>query len=77
MAVERVIDLAGQRYADREYEGRLPEPDASGESGAARRSAEAAARLRRRVREQVTVPRPYLDRADLVDLLLVLGVSDW
>jgi hypothetical protein len=77
VAVERVIDLAGKRYADREYEGDLPEPDASGEAGTERRRAEALARLRRRVREQITIPRPYLDRADLVDLLLVLGVSDW
>lgn len=77
MATERIIDLAGCRYADREWQGPLPEPDASGETGAARRRREATARLRRRVREQISVPRPYLDRADLVDLLLVMGEGDW
>jgi hypothetical protein len=77
MAVERVIDLEGQRYADREYAGPLPESDAAAGPAARDRRGLALRRLRRRVRE---APRPggsFLTLSDLTDLLIVLGEDDW
>jgi hypothetical protein len=76
MAVERVIDLENQRYADREYEAALPEPAATSEEWQRARRERALARLRKRVKEPVG-GRSSLDRADLLDLLLVMGVEDW
>jgi hypothetical protein len=76
MATERIIDLAGRRYADREYDGPLPVTGAAEEQARQERQMMALARLRRRVRER-TGGRDHLDRSDLTDLLLVLGVEDW
>ena len=75
MAVERVIDLEHQRYADREYEGSLPEPDAAEAYQRARR-ARARDRLVKRIKEPIG-GRASLDRSDLIDLLLLMGVDDW
>ena len=77
MAVERVIDLAHQRYADREYDGELPPSTAAEEEHRRRRRAMARARLRRRVREKPGTPGLVLYRADLVDILILLGEDDW
>jgi hypothetical protein len=77
MATERVIDLEHQRYADREYEGVLPESAAAAEQAARQRQALALARLRRRVRETPGRGQLFLSRSDLTDLLIVLGVDDW
>jgi hypothetical protein len=77
MATERIIDLAGCRYADREYEGVLPASPARAEASRERRRAMARARLRRRVREVPPHGKTVLDRSDLLDLLLLLGEEDW
>jgi hypothetical protein len=79
MPTERVIDLEHQRYADREYMLPLVPSVAAAEQAGRDRREQALARLRKRVRE-----RPgeaggslWLDRTDLLDLLLVLGEADW
>ena len=77
MAIERVIDLEHQRYADREYAAALPEPAASAEGFQRARRERARARLCRRVKEPPGVGSLSLDRTDLLDLLLVMGVEDW
>lgn len=77
MAVERVIDLEQQRYADREYDGELPASTAAEEEHRRRRRDQARARLRRRVRERPGQPGVTLYRADLVDLLILIGEEDW
>lgn len=77
MAVERVIDLANRRYADREYEAALPESGAAAEGYRRARRERARARLCRRVKEPPGVGSLSLDRTDLLDLLLLLGVEDW
>jgi hypothetical protein len=77
MATERVIDLEHQRYADREYEGELPASLVPGEEHRRRRRDQARARLRRRVRERPGTPGLVLYRADLVDLLILIGEEDW
>jgi hypothetical protein len=74
---ERVIDLANQRYADREYEGELPESTAADERYREQRREMALARLRRRVRETPGRGVKFLTRSDLTDLLIVLGKDDW
>jgi hypothetical protein len=76
MAGERVIDLEHQRYADRPYEGPVPESTALAEAAVAERRSAALTRLRRRVREKPS-PRTFLTLSDLVDLLIVLGEDDW
>lgn len=76
MAVERIIDLQRQRYADREYEGPLPESTAAAEAYAQARRERARDRLVKRIKEPVG-GRASLDRSDLIDLLLLLGVDDW
>jgi hypothetical protein len=77
MASERVIDLEHQRYADREYEGEQPPSFAAQEAHRRRRRDQARARLRRRVRERPGSPGLVLYRADLVDLLILIGEEDW
>lgn len=77
MATERVIDLGARRYADREYEGELPPSAAEAEAFRRDRVARARARLCRRVKEPPGVGSLSLDRTDLLDLLLLLGVEDW
>jgi hypothetical protein len=76
MATERVIDLEHQRYADREYEGVLPESTAADEEARERRREMASSRLRKRVREPPG-GQIWLSRSDLLDLLIVMGVDDW
>jgi hypothetical protein len=76
MATERIVDLENQRYADREYEGLVPESAAAAEEASRERQALALARLRKRVREPAS-PRTFLTLSDLTDLLIVLGVDDW
>jgi hypothetical protein len=76
MAIERVIDLERQRYADREYEGPLPPSAGEAERYAKARRARARDRLVRRIKEPVD-GRSSLDRSDLIDLLLLMGVDDW
>lgn len=76
MAVERIIDLENQRYADREYEGRLPVSAAPEEAAHAERQHAALARLRTRVHEAAWKPRAVLDRSDLADLLIVMGADE-
>lgn len=77
MAGERVIDLEHQRYADREYAGVQPDSTVAAEEHRRRRRERALARLRRRVREKPGTPGLVLYRADLVDLLILLGEEDW
>lgn len=77
MAVERVIDLEHQRYADREYGAELPVSTVPEEEHRKRRRDLARARLRRRVRERPGQPGVALYRADLVDLLILIGEEDW
>jgi hypothetical protein len=77
MAVERVIDLEHSRYADREYAGAVPESAAFAEGCQRARRERALARLRRRVKEPPGTGSLSLDRTDLLDLLLLLGVEDW
>jgi hypothetical protein len=77
MATERIVDLEHQRYADREYEGQVPESTAAAEQAARERRAAAVARLRRRVRELPGQGVKFLTRSDLTDLLIVLGEDDW
>jgi len=77
VATERVIDLENCRYADREYAGELPASTAAAEEHRRRRQDEARARLRRRVRERPGQPGLTLYRADLVDLLILIGEEDW
>lgn len=77
MATERVIDLENSRYADREYAGALPESTARAEEWERDRVARARARLCRRVKEKPGTGLMHLDRSDLLDLLLLLGVHDW
>jgi hypothetical protein len=77
VATERVIDLGLRRYADREYAGELPESQARAEAHQRERVARARARLCRRVKEAPGTGRMHLDRTDLLDLLLLLGVEDW
>jgi hypothetical protein len=76
MATERIVDLANQRYADREFEGPLPESTAAAEQAQRQRRETALGRLRRRVREKPS-PRTFLTLSDLTDLLIVLGEDDW
>lgn len=75
MATERIIDLENQRFADRPYEGVIIGPDPA-ERAKAERQELALARLRRRVREPLG-GTAFLDRSDLLDLLIVLGLDDW
>jgi hypothetical protein len=78
MAVEHVIDLEHQRYADRDYDGRLPESTMPAEQYQRDRRVKALARLRKRVREPAgTRDKSFLSRTDLVDLLIVIGEEDW
>lgn len=77
MATEHIVDLGNQRYADREYEGALPESGARAEEWERKRLARARARLCGRVKEKPGTGLMYLDRSDLLDLLLLLGVHDW
>lgn len=77
MATEHVIDLEHRRYADREYAGELPASTAAEEQHRKRRRDQARARLRRRVRERPGNGRVVLYRADLVDLLILMGEEDW
>jgi hypothetical protein len=77
MATEHVIDLENSRYADREYAGALPESTARAEAWERERVELARERLRRRVKEKPGTGRMHLDRSDLLDLLLLLGVHDW
>lgn len=77
MVTERVIDLAHQRYADREYAGELPQSTAGEDQHRRRRRDLARARLLRRVRERPGSARVGLYRADLVDLLILMGEEDW
>jgi hypothetical protein len=77
MATERVIDLEHQRYADREYEGALPESTAADEEARERRREMARSRLRKRVRELPGQGQLFLSRSDLTDLLIVMGADDW
>jgi hypothetical protein len=76
MAIEHVIDLERQRYADREYEGPLPEPAGAAEEYQRARRERARARLVKRIKEPIG-GRSSLDRSDLIDLLLLMGVDDW
>lgn len=76
MARELVIDLEQQRYADREYEGELPLSVVAEEEHQRTRRDRARERLRRRVRER-GAPGGMLYRADLVDLLILIGEEDW
>jgi hypothetical protein len=76
VATERVIDLQGQRYADREYEGPLPPSAGESEAYARARRGRARDRLVRRIKEPIG-GRSSLDRSDLIDLLLLMGVDDW
>jgi hypothetical protein len=77
VASERIVDLEHKRYADREFDGELPESATAAEAHRERRRAQARARLRRRVRERPGSPGVTLYRADLVDLLILLGEEDW
>jgi len=77
VATERVIDLELQRYADREYDGELPQSMVAEEEHRRRRRDRARARLHRRVRERPGSQRVGLYRADLVDLLILMGEEDW
>jgi hypothetical protein len=76
MATERVIDLERQRYADREYEGELPPSHTAEEEYQRARRKRARDRLVRRIKEPIG-GRASLDRSDLIDLLLLMGVDDW
>jgi hypothetical protein len=76
MATEHIVDLEHQRYADREYEGPLPENTGAAEQAKAERQALAVARLRKRVREPPG-GQIWLSRSDLLDLLIVMGADDW
>lgn len=77
MATERVVDLENRRYADREYDGTPPDSTAGAEEWERRRTEQARARLVKRIKEKPGTGRMYLDRSDLLDLLLLLGVHDW
>ena len=77
MATERVIDLENCRYDDREFAGEQPASLAAEEEHRRRRRDRALARLRRRVRERPGSQRAVLYRADLVDLLILMGEEDW
>lgn len=76
MATERIVDLANQRFADREYAGPLPVSGSAEEAARIKRQHEALGRLHKRVREPAS-PRTFLTLSDLTDLLIVLGVDDW
>jgi hypothetical protein len=76
MATEHIVDLEHQRYADREYEGELPESGGAAEQAKAERQGAALTRLRKRVREPPG-GQIWLSRSDLLDLLIVLGADDW
>lgn len=74
MATERVIDLEHQRYADREYEGVLPESTAAAEQARAERRAVALSRLRERAHRDTGALA--LDKLDLQNLLTALGLDE-
>lgn len=75
MATERVVDLENQRYADVPYLEILPSSTAEEEQARAERAEASLGRLRRRVRGAADDTR-LLTRADLKDLLLVLGLNE-
>jgi hypothetical protein len=66
MATERIIDLACQRYADREYTGILPPPSGLVDDYLRVRRAEALTRLR-----ACAVTDPVV-----ADLLTALGLNE-
>jgi len=71
--VERIIDLERQRYADREYEGELA-PDAAAEQREHEiRQANALELLKLRL---LGSGPEQLDRADLRNILTVLGLDE-
>jgi hypothetical protein len=72
MAVERIIDLENSRYADREYEGRLPASSAPGEQARRVRREKTLGRLRARARGGGS----WLTSRDLADLLTVLELDE-
>jgi hypothetical protein len=74
MATERIVDLANQRYADRPYEGELPESTALAEGLRAERRAVALARLRERAHWDTGALA--LDKLDLQNLLTLLGLDE-
>lgn len=74
MATEHVIDLEHQRYADREYEGTVPESTAVAEQVRAERRTVALARLRERAHWDTGALA--LDKLDLQNLLTVLGLDE-
>jgi hypothetical protein len=67
MAVERVVDLEHQRFADREYTGVIQNSTAGAEAAAARRRERALERLREKAAADPVV----------TDLLIVLGLDTW
>lgn len=75
MATEHVIDLEHQRYADVAYAEILPDSTAAEEQARAERAEASLGRLRRRVRGGAEETR-LLTRADLKDLLIVLGLDE-
>lgn len=75
MAIERVIDLEHQRYADTSYLEILPTSTAAEEQARAERAEASLGRLRRRVHGTADDTRT-LTRADLKDLLTVLRLDE-
>lgn len=65
MAVERIVDLEHQRYADREYEGFLPASESAEEAERAERRRRALLRLKIRSAQDPVV----------ADLLVALGLD--
>ena len=75
MAMERIVDLENQRYADREYAGPLPVSGAAEAQARAEGQHAALAFLRGRV--SGANPGPYnLTLADLASLLTLLGLDE-
>jgi hypothetical protein len=75
MASELIIDLGNKRFAEVETEGPRPESSAADEQCRAERRQLAKERLLRRVREQLG-GQVFLDRMDLLDLLIALGLDE-
>lgn len=70
MATERVIDLANQRYCDREFEGVIPPSTAAAEERVRRSKELALERMRARVAQDD-------DQSELaLDVLILLGLNE-
>lgn len=67
MATEHIVDLAGQRYADRPYDGPLPVSGAAEAQARAHRQELALERMRARAAQRHELAR---------DILILLGLDE-